>query len=129
MLFGSFEWIECDHLDLSFVAGRHLSLSQTSSGWRVTENRAMLSCDEGSFQIHWLDDCRSISVAGSGRGRDLDIAALKVRHWLTIYETAIRTGQASTGNSYSSSHTNETHELNCPIRPDGRAMQLGDGEA
>ena len=54
---------------------------------------------------------------------------LKVRHWLTIYETAIRTGQASTGNSYSSSHTNETHELNFPIRPDGRATQLGDGEA
>jgi hypothetical protein len=23
MLFGSFEWIECDHLDLSFVAWRN----------------------------------------------------------------------------------------------------------
>jgi hypothetical protein len=52
-----------------------LSLSQTSSGWRLTENRAMLSCDEGSSQVHWLDGCRSISVAGGARGRDLDIAA------------------------------------------------------
>src|SRR5882757_9830390 len=34
-----------------------LSLSQTSSGWRLTENRARLSCDEGSFQVDWLDGC------------------------------------------------------------------------
>jgi hypothetical protein len=33
----------------------------------------MLSCDEGSFQAHWLDGCRSISAAGSARGRDLDM--------------------------------------------------------
>jgi hypothetical protein len=33
----------------------------------------MLSCDEGSFQAHWLNGCRSISVAGSARGRDLDL--------------------------------------------------------
>src|ERR1700737_7622 len=59
---------------VGFAAVR-LSLSQTSSGWRLTENRAMLLCDEGSFQVHWLDGCRSISVAGSARGRDLDIAA------------------------------------------------------
>ena len=52
-----------------------LSLSQTSSGWRLTENRAMLLFNEGSFQAHWLDGCRPISVAGSARGRDLDIAA------------------------------------------------------
>src|SRR3981081_1500178 len=52
-----------------------LCLSQTSSGWRLTENRASLSCDEGSSQDHWLDGCRSISVAGGARGRDLDIAA------------------------------------------------------
>ena len=52
-----------------------LSLSETSSGWRLTENRAMLSCNEGSFQAHWLDGCRSISIAGSPRGRALDIVA------------------------------------------------------
>src|SRR6267378_1173702 len=56
-----------------------LSLSETSSGWWLTENRAMLSCNEGSFQAHWLDCCRSISVAGSARGRDLDIAAANKR--------------------------------------------------
>ena len=56
-------------------AGCELSLSETSSGWRLTENRAMLLFNEGSFQAHWLDGCRSISVAGSARGRDLDIAA------------------------------------------------------
>ncbi len=33
----------------------YVSLSETSSGWRLTENRAMLSCDEGSLQAHWLD--------------------------------------------------------------------------
>jgi hypothetical protein len=54
---------------------RWLSLSQTSSGWRLIENRAMVLCDEGYFQVHWLDGCQSISVAGSARGRDLDIAA------------------------------------------------------
>jgi hypothetical protein len=39
-----------------------LSLSETSSGWRLTENRAMLSCNERSIQAHWLggvDLCRS----------------------------------------------------------------------
>ena len=39
-----------------------LSLSETLSGWRLTENRAMLLFNEGSFQA-------------SARGRDLDIAA------------------------------------------------------
>jgi hypothetical protein len=34
---------------------------------------------EGSFQAYWLDGCRSISVAGSARGRDLDIAAANKR--------------------------------------------------
>jgi len=29
-----------------------LSLSETSTGWRLTENRAMLF-NEGSFQAHW----------------------------------------------------------------------------
>src|ERR1700680_1003292 len=53
--------------------------SETSSGWRLTENRAMLSRNEGSFQAHWLDGCRFISVAGSARGRDLDIAAANKR--------------------------------------------------
>ena len=42
-----------------------LSLSQTSSGWRLTENRAMLSYHEGPLQAHWLDGCRSVSVAGN----------------------------------------------------------------
>src|SRR3984893_9470848 len=50
-----------------------LSLSETSSGWRLTENRAMLSRNEGSFQAHWLDGCRSISVAGSARVLKLGI--------------------------------------------------------
>jgi organic radical activating enzyme len=59
-----------------FEDGRpRLSLSETSSGWRLTENRAMLLFNEGTFQAHWLDGCRSISVAGSARGRNLDIAA------------------------------------------------------
>lgn len=40
-------------------------LSETSSGWRLTEYRAMLSCNERSFQAHGLDGFRSISVAGS----------------------------------------------------------------
>jgi len=57
------------------VAIYSLSLSKTSSGWRLTENRAMLLFNEGSFQAHWLDGCRPIPVAGSARGRDLDIAA------------------------------------------------------
>jgi uncharacterized LabA/DUF88 family protein len=56
-----------------------LSLSETSSGWRLTENRAMLLFNEGSFQAHWLGGCRSISVAGGARGRDLDIAAANKR--------------------------------------------------
>src|ERR1700716_216157 len=34
---------------------------------------------EGSLQAHWLGSCRSISVAGSPRGRDLDIAAANKR--------------------------------------------------
>jgi hypothetical protein len=53
----------------------NLSLSETSSGWRLTENRAMLLFNEGTFQAHWLDGCRSISVAGNAQGRNLDIAA------------------------------------------------------
>ena len=62
-----------------FSLDPRLSLSETSSGWRLTENRAMLLFNEGSFQAHWLDGCRSISVAGSARGRDLDIAAANKR--------------------------------------------------
>ena len=58
---------------------RNLSLSETLSGWRLTENRAMLLFNEGSFQAHWLGGCRSIAVAGSARGRDLDIAAANKR--------------------------------------------------
>src|ERR1700733_6250035 len=58
---------------------RWLSLSETLSGWRLTENRAMLLFNEGSFQAHWLGGCRSIAVAGSARGRDLDIAAANKR--------------------------------------------------
>jgi hypothetical protein len=57
----------------------NLSLSETLSGWRLTENRAMLLFNEGSFQAHWLGGCRSIAVAGSARGRDLDIAAANKR--------------------------------------------------
>src|SRR4030088_963265 len=52
-----------------------LPLSKTLSGWKLMENRAMMLCAEGSLQAYWLDGCRSISVAGSARGRDLDIAA------------------------------------------------------
>jgi hypothetical protein len=36
-------------------ACRNLSVSETSSGWRLTENRAMLLFNEGTFQAHWLD--------------------------------------------------------------------------
>jgi hypothetical protein len=49
----------------SEVTVGRLSLSQTSSGWRLTENRAMLSYHEGPLQAHWLDGCRSVSVAGN----------------------------------------------------------------
>ena len=42
-----------------------LSLSQTLSGWQLIENRAMLLCDEGSLQAHWLDGRRSDPVASS----------------------------------------------------------------
>jgi len=45
----------------------------------LAENRAMLLFNEGSFQAHWLGGCRSIAVAGSARGRDLDIAAANKR--------------------------------------------------
>jgi hypothetical protein len=41
--------------------------SETLSGWRLTENRAMLLFNEGSFQAHWLGGCRSIAVAGSAQ--------------------------------------------------------------
>src|ERR1700693_6362551 len=43
--------------------------------WRLTENRAMLICNEISFQAHCLGGCRSVSVAGSARGRDFNVAA------------------------------------------------------
>ena len=43
--------------------------------WRLTENRAMLLCNERSFQAHCLAGCRSVSVAGSARGRDFNVAA------------------------------------------------------
>src|SRR6202158_4588626 len=56
-----------------------LSLSETLSGRQLTENRAMLLFNEGSFQAHWLGGCRSIAAAGSARGRDLDIAAANKR--------------------------------------------------
>ena len=36
----------------------------------------MLICNEISFQAHCLGGCRSVSVAGSARGRDFDVAAL-----------------------------------------------------
>jgi hypothetical protein len=39
----------------------------------------MLLWNVGSLQTHWLDGCRSVSVAGSARGRDLDIAAANKR--------------------------------------------------
>src|ERR1700738_3290718 len=42
---------------------------------RLTENRAMLICNEISFQAHGLGGCRSVSVAGSARGRDFNVAA------------------------------------------------------
>jgi transposase InsO family protein len=56
-----------------------LSLSETQSGWRLTENRTMLLRDEGSLQAHWLDGRRPDPVAGSARGRDLDIATADKR--------------------------------------------------
>jgi len=41
--------------------------------WRLTENRAMLLCNERSCQAHCLGGCRSVSVAGSDRGRDFNV--------------------------------------------------------
>ena len=57
----------------------NLSLSQTWSGWQLIENQANLLWDEGSLQAHWLDGGRSAPVAGSARGRDLDVAAANKR--------------------------------------------------
>src|ERR1700680_3299931 len=59
---------------------RHLLRSYTCPcrkpiDWRLTENRAMLICNEISFQAHCLGGCRSVSVAGSARGRDFNVAA------------------------------------------------------
>jgi len=43
---------------------RSLSLSETQSGWRLTENRTMLLCNERSGQARCLDGRRSDAVAG-----------------------------------------------------------------
>jgi hypothetical protein len=43
----------------------YLSLSQTLSDWQLIENRAILLCDEGSLQAHWLDGYRSDPVEGN----------------------------------------------------------------
>ena len=61
------------------VASEPVSLSQTSSGWQLIENQANLLWDEGSLQTYWLDGGRSAPVAGSARGRDLDVAAANKR--------------------------------------------------
>jgi hypothetical protein len=42
-----------------------LSLSQTSSGWQLIENQAILLWDEGSLQTYWLDNHRFAPVAGN----------------------------------------------------------------
>jgi hypothetical protein len=42
-----------------------LSLSQTSSGWQLIENQAILLWNEGSLQTYWLDGRRSDAVEGS----------------------------------------------------------------
>jgi hypothetical protein len=42
---------------------------------RLTENRARLICNERSCQAHCLGGCRSVSIAGSDRGRDFSVAA------------------------------------------------------
>jgi hypothetical protein len=44
-------------------------------GWRLAENRAMLICNKRSCQAHCVGGWRSVSVAGSNRGRDLNVAA------------------------------------------------------
>jgi len=44
-------------------------------GWRLTGNRAMLICNERSYQAHCVGGWRSVSVTGSDRGRDLNVAA------------------------------------------------------
>src|ERR1035437_6825579 len=56
-----------------------MSLSQTSSGWQLIENQAILSWDEGFLQTYWLDNRRSALVAGNARGRDLDVEAANKR--------------------------------------------------
>ena len=56
-----------------------LSLSQTSSGWQLIENQAILLWDEGSLQTYWFDGGQSAPVAGRARGRDLDVAAANKR--------------------------------------------------
>jgi integrase len=56
-----------------------LSLSQTQSDWQLIENRAMLLGDESSCQAHCLDSGRFVSVAGSARDGNLDVAAADER--------------------------------------------------
>jgi hypothetical protein len=62
-----------------YPAVASLSLSQTSSGWQLIENQAILLWDEGSLQTYWFDGGQSAPVAGSARGRDLDVAAANKR--------------------------------------------------
>ena len=53
------------HGKASVIWREILSLSQTSSGWQLIENQAILLWDEGSLQTYWLDGRRSAPVAGS----------------------------------------------------------------
>jgi hypothetical protein len=55
------------------------SLSQTQSDWQLIENRALLLRDERSCQAHCLDGRRSVSVTGSARDGNLDVAAADKR--------------------------------------------------
>jgi dienelactone hydrolase len=52
---------------------------KTQSDWQLIENRAMLLRDERSCQAHCLDGRRSVSVADSARGGNLDVAAADKR--------------------------------------------------
>jgi hypothetical protein len=58
-----------------YMARRRACACRKPIGWRLTENRAMLISNERSCRAHCVGGCRSVSVAGSDRGRDRNVAA------------------------------------------------------
>src|SRR5713101_3285623 len=66
--------VRCDtvlvpqNVDRGQAAYRQLSLSETSSGWRVGANRAMLLSDVGLLQTDLVGACRAVPIEAGARG-------------------------------------------------------------